>query len=501
MRLLVANRGEIALRIFRACRDMGIETVAVFSDADRDSPHVAMADYAVRIGPPPAAAELSVDPGDSRRRAADRRAAHPPGLRIPRRERRIRARLRRRGADVRRSETGVDRGDGLEDGEPAAHGEGGRPGRTRDAAAGRRSGGAERVRPARGLPSPPEGVRRRRRQGHAARRFRFGARDGVRPRVLRGAVRLRGRGRLRREADRAAPARRGPGARRQRRPGDAPSASASAPSSGGTRRSSRSARRRRSATALRARLFEAAVAAARAVDYVSCGTVEFLVAPDGAFYFLEMNTRLQVEHPVTEEVWGVDLAAAMIEIALGELRSVRRDGRRAARARHRVPHLRRGSAPRLRPLARTHRGPAAAGGAGSSARHRGRGRQRRSDRLRPDARKARRARLRSRAGAVAARASVVGVRGRRSRDDPPALPGAGGGPGIHRRRVRRAVAGAASGGGPSRRRSGVRRSRDPRRGGSRGRDGTLPAATNEAAHDAGARSLWRDAARRELLRA
>ncbi len=70
--------------------------------------------------------------------------------------------------------------------------------------------------------------------------------------------------------------------------------------------------------ALRARLFEAALAAAGAVDYASCGTVEFLLAPDGSFYFLEMNTRLQVEHPVTEEVWGVDLAAAMIRIALGE---------------------------------------------------------------------------------------------------------------------------------------------------------------------------------------
>jgi acetyl/propionyl-CoA carboxylase alpha subunit len=54
MRLLVANRGEIALRIFRACRDMGIETVAVFSDADRQAPHVAIADHAIRLGPPPA---------------------------------------------------------------------------------------------------------------------------------------------------------------------------------------------------------------------------------------------------------------------------------------------------------------------------------------------------------------------------------------------------------------------------------------------------------------
>src|SRR5262249_39185596 len=53
-RLLVANRGEIAIRIFRACRDLGIETVAVFSDADRAAPHVAMADFAVRLGPPPA---------------------------------------------------------------------------------------------------------------------------------------------------------------------------------------------------------------------------------------------------------------------------------------------------------------------------------------------------------------------------------------------------------------------------------------------------------------
>jgi acetyl/propionyl-CoA carboxylase alpha subunit len=82
--------------------------------------------------------------------------------------------------------------------------------------------------------------------------------------------------------------------------------------------------------ALRGRLEAAAVAVARAVRYTSCGTVEFLLAPDGQFYFLEMNTRLQVEHPVTEEVWGVDLVREMIAIALGERLSFER-GRLAPR--------------------------------------------------------------------------------------------------------------------------------------------------------------------------
>ena len=205
-RLLVANRGEIARRVFATCRRLGIETVAVHSDADAGSPYVREADRAVRLpGTAPADTYLRADllVEAATRTGAD--AIHP-GLRLPLRERRLRARRRGRRAGLGGANAGVDRADGLQDRGEADHGRRRSPGP-------RGAGRAHRGRP----PAAGQGLRRGRRPRHAdrahprrpARRARGGHGGG--------GVRVRRRHRLRRAVRRGGPARRGPGARSPRR--------------------------------------------------------------------------------------------------------------------------------------------------------------------------------------------------------------------------------------------------------------------------------------------
>jgi acetyl-CoA carboxylase biotin carboxylase subunit len=317
MRLLVANRGEIALRIFRACRDLGIETVAVYSDADRAAPHVAVADYAVRLGPAPAAESYLSVPAllDAARRtgatlvhpgygflaesAEFARACATAGVTfVGPSPAAVEAMGTKTTSRVLMERAGV----------PVV------PGMTRPAgdagelaAFGRSAGYPILLKAASG--GGGKGMRRVDSEGDVAPAFErasaeaqasFG--DGSiyaeklleRPRHIEVQVAADRLGHRIAVGERECSIQR----RHQKVVEESPSPVVEAE--------------------LRARLFTAAIAAADAVEYDSFGTVEFLLAEDGSFYFLEMNTRLQVEHPVTEEVWGVDLVTDMIRAALGE---------------------------------------------------------------------------------------------------------------------------------------------------------------------------------------
>jgi acetyl-CoA carboxylase biotin carboxylase subunit len=321
-KVLIANRGEIALRVIRACRELGVRTVAVYSEADRESLHVRFADEDVCIGPPPArdsylniprliaAAEVTgadaIHPGygflaenaefaeicersdltfigpspESIRLMGDKAMARKTmmGVKVP---------------TVPGSEGAIDSADeALEVARTI-----GFPVIIKAAAGG---GG--------------KGMRVAASEEQFAQLFQMAQNEArsafndasvylekylVRPRHIE--VQLLGDryGSIVHLGERECSLQR----RHQKLIEEAPSVAVD--------------------EALRERMGEAAVRGAAAIGYYSAGTVEFLLDEDGSFYFMEMNTRIQVEHPVTELITGIDLVKEQIRVAAGEHLSVR----------------------------------------------------------------------------------------------------------------------------------------------------------------------------------
>jgi acetyl-CoA carboxylase biotin carboxylase subunit len=322
-KLLIANRGEIAVRIARACRELGLRTVAVHSTADERALHVRRADEAVLIGEAPA--RRSYLNGEAilaaaRRTRAD--AVHPgygflaengdfaracieagllwigpPPDVIERMGDKAAARVAARAAGVP-VVPGTD-GTVEPDGAEAAAERLGFPLMIKAAG----GGGGRGIRVAADARELRAGVRDAADEAGAA----FGddrlylERLIVRPRHVEVQVLADTRGGVVHLHERECSLQQ----RRQKLVEESP-----APALG---------------AASRAEMATAAVRLAEAVGYVNAGTVEFVVAPDGAFHFIEMNTRIQVEHPVTEEVTGVDLVKAQLRIAAGEPLGIAQD--------------------------------------------------------------------------------------------------------------------------------------------------------------------------------
>ncbi len=329
MKVLIANRGEIAARIIRACREMGYRTVAVYSEADRAALHAIASDESVLIGPAPSnESYLRIDRilDAARRTGAD--AIHPGyGFLAENAEfaeacaragivfvgpspASIRAMGSKTESRKRMKAAGVPIVPGLEEAATADEllafaRSAGYPVMLKASAGGGGKGMRQIEREEDLLPAY-ERVR------SEAKAF-FGD-DAVyaekvipSPRHIEVQVLGDRHGNLVHVGERECTLQR----RHQKVVEECPSPVVDA--------------------ALRKRLGETAITAARAVDYYSAGTIEFLMGPDREFYFLEMNTRLQVEHPVTEEVYGVDLVKEQLRIATGEPMTLRQEDLRPMR--------------------------------------------------------------------------------------------------------------------------------------------------------------------------
>jgi acetyl-CoA carboxylase, biotin carboxylase subunit len=319
-RVLVANRGEIAVRVMRTCKERGIETVAVFSEVDRLAPHVQRADRAVAIGPAPASESyLRIDKIIAACREAGADAVHPGYGFLSENEDFAEAcgaagitfigpsadAMRRMGSKTEARKTVSAAGTPVVPGDNGPTGDG-FPTVEQAAAAARAIGYPILIKAAAG--GGGKGMRLVAGEAELAAAFDGARREAAsafgddtvylekaieRPRHIEIQVFGDHHGNIVHLGERDCSVQR----RHQKVIEEAPSAAVSAE--------------------LRARMGAAAIAAARAVAYVGAGTCEFLLGADGGFYFLEMNTRLQVEHPVTEMIYGLDLVSWQLDVAEG----------------------------------------------------------------------------------------------------------------------------------------------------------------------------------------
>ncbi len=320
-KILIANRGEIALRVIRACRELGVQTVAVYSEADRESLHVRFADDDVCIGPAPArdsylkipriiaAAEIAgadaIHPGygflAENAEFAETCAASNIAFIGPTAQQ-IRVMGDKAAARNAMAAVGVPIIPGtpgpVEDADEALAfaREIGFPVIIKAAA----GGGGKGMRVA----AEPEDFTRSFQLARSEALSAFGSGDVYvekyldRPRHVEFQIMGDRHGHVIHLGERDCSVQR----RHQKLIEEAPSPAVT--------------------PELRAEMGEAAVRGAAAIDYVGAGTIEMLLNADGSYYFMEMNTRIQVEHPVTEMLTGVDLVKEQIRVAAGEKLSV-----------------------------------------------------------------------------------------------------------------------------------------------------------------------------------
>ena len=314
-KILIANRGEIAIRIIRACKEMGVSTVSVFSEADRGALHVSLADESVCIGPAPAAQSyLNMESVLSAAAVTGAQAIHPgygllsenprfarlceqcrikfigPSAQVIARmgdKDEARRAMKQAGVPV------VPGSDVIED-EEMLQRESRRIGfplliKARSGGGGR---GIRRV-------DDPQELTRAYQAASAEAQSAFGDGKVYLEKLLENVKHIEVQllcdqhGHVVTLGERECSMQR----RNQKLIEESPSPAVD--------------------QALRRELLSAAARAAKAVSYEGVGTVEFLLAPDKRFYFMEMNTRLQVEHPVSEMVTGIDLVKWQIRVAAG----------------------------------------------------------------------------------------------------------------------------------------------------------------------------------------